>query len=129
MERPPLRPGVEQAFRMTYPPEPPKSTPASPREAPGSPKLGQERQDEEEVPLHEGKAGILIDGGGRRREGDAMMNGKRKLRREGSREGPGGGLGVGSGGGGGVRGGTVIGEIGGRVRRLWRKMTNGTELM
>ncbi|KAF8384815.1 hypothetical protein PRIPAC_73957 [Pristionchus pacificus] len=66
-------------------------------------------EEEEEVPLPKGKAGILIDA---RREGEALVNGKRKLRREGSGT-------TGRGGGG-----TVIGDIGGRVRRLWRKLNN-----
>lgn len=82
-------------------PEPEDSPPASPKG---------DHDEDEEAHLPAGKAGILIDA---RREGEALVNGKRKLRREGSGTGRGGG--------------TVIGDIGGRVRRLWRKLNNGKE--
>lgn len=93
-----------QLARSTSAPEP------EPEDSPLASPNADHDEEEEEVPLPKGKAGILIDA---RREGEALVNGKRKLRREGSGT-------TGRGGGG-----TVIGDIGGRVRRLWRKLNNG----
>ncbi|GMR59996.1 hypothetical protein PMAYCL1PPCAC_30191, partial [Pristionchus mayeri] len=104
LDRPPLRRAAStDEGRAKGKKEGSRSPPPS-----SSPREEGDEDEEEAVP---GRTGILRDGM-RRKEGETMVNGKRKLRREGSREGGGG------------RGGNVIGDIGGRVRRLWRKMTN-----